>query len=403
MRTIFVIISLLSAAFFTACADDAPAADTAPAVDSTSFIRKQIDADRKELMLDTFIKARFDNDQFSGSVLIAQRGIILYKKNIGWEDKLHHRKLSDSSAIQLASVSKQFTAAAIMLLQQRGVLRYHDAVKKYLPSFPYDGVTVHHLLTHRGGLDRYTNVCDNYYRQVGEEPERFSTDSALEILQLKCPRPARQPDTKFEYSNTGYAYLAKIVETVTDTAFAEFMRINFFLPLDMHHTYVGTDGKQHQHQAKGYYKNWNGWQDNFLDSVNGDKGVYSTVDDMFKWDHALRNGTILSKKTLEQAYTPFSPDLQGKRYWNYGYGWRIINFNNGKKAVFHNGWWHGFTSAFYRDLSDDITIIILCNKYNKGIYNTRAIVKLLGGTVVDLPEEAEEGGEDITPATRKKK
>jgi CubicO group peptidase (beta-lactamase class C family) len=131
--------------------------------------------------------------------------------------------------------------------------------------------------------------------------------------------------------------------------------------------------------------------------------VYSSVDDMFKWDHALRNGTILSKKTLEQAYTPFSPDLQGKRYWNYGYGWRIINFNNGKKAVFHNGWWHGFTSAFYRDLSDDITIIILCNKYNKGIYNTRAIVKLLGGTVVDLPEEAEEGGEDITPATRKKK
>ncbi|MBI3512443.1 MAG: beta-lactamase family protein [Bacteroidetes bacterium] len=358
----------------------------APAIDSTAIIYKLINGDQKHSQLDTFFQHRFKDGVFSGCVLVAQRGVVLYEKSFGWRDHEQRDSLTLDCSFQLASVSKQFTAAAIMLLRQQGKLKYSDSPEKYLPGFPWSGITIEQLLTHRAGLDKYTNICDNYFRQQKiDEPPVYTNDSVLALMKRLDVRAAHAPGEKFDYSNTGYVVLASIVEKISGQKFCDFMQANFFIPLKMTHTWINTDGKDHPGKTKGYFKQWSWWQDNFLDGVAGDKGVFSSVEDLFKWDRALKNGSILKKETLAEAFTGHSPDLLKKKNQDYGYGWRILSFDDGAKSVFHNGWWHGYTSAFYRGISDDVTIIILCNKFNKGIYYPRPILEILGAHVMPLP------------------
>ena len=146
-------------------------------------------------------------------------------------------------------------------------------------------------------------------------------------------------------------------------------------------------GQEHVHRSRCYYKTWIRWEDSFLDEVSGDKGVFASVGDMFIWDRALRNGEVISTELLQKAFTGYSEELSGKKTWNYGYGWRTVDFPDGARAVFHNGRWHGYTSTFYRGISDDVTIIILCNKFNRGIYNVQPVLKLLNAHYLDTHDE----------------
>ncbi|MEO5643511.1 MAG: serine hydrolase domain-containing protein [Bacteroidia bacterium] len=389
-------VFLLSAFLVTACHTPEPEQKT-PAIDSTPFIFKEINGTVKQQQLDTFFNHRFVDGKFSGCVLIAQKGIVLYKKAFGWADHEKKDSLAITSSFQLASVSKQFTAAAIMLLHQEGKLNYDDTVGKYIPGFYYHGITIRELLTHRAGLDKYTNICDNYYREKGCEPAAFNNDSAIAIMSMLHVRPFWPAGKKFEYSNTGYVILAGVVEKISGMPFHHFMEENFFDPLGMKHTWIATDGKEHKEKTKGYFGKWNWWRDNFLDGVTGDKGVFSSVEDLFLWDRSLKNGTIIKVDVLKEAFTGYSPELGKKHYWNYGFGWRTITFDDGANAAFHNGWWHGYTTAFYRGLSDDVTVIILCNKMNKGIYNLQPVLSILGAHILPVVEE-----ENVEPDTSPK-
>jgi CubicO group peptidase (beta-lactamase class C family) len=388
---------LLSTIFLVACHPPEPEPVALLVVDSTPIIFSSINGALKTQQLDTFFSHRFVDGKFSGCVLVAQKGIVLYKKAFGWANHEKKDSLTLASSFQLASVSKQFTAAAIMLLHQEGKLNYDDTVGKYIPGFFYHGITIRELLTHRGGLDKYTNVCDNYYREKGCEPGLFTNDSAIAIMSMLRVRPFRDPGKKFEYSNTGYVILASLVEKVSGKPFHRFMSEKFFEPLGMQHTWLATDGKEHEGKTKGYFGKWNWWQDNFLDGVTGDKGVFSSVEDLYMWDRALKNGTVIKNEILQEAFKGYSPELDAKRYWNYGFGWRTITFEDGANAAFHNGWWHGYTTTFYRGLSDDVTVIILCNKMNKGIYNIQPVLGILGAHMLPLPEE-----ENIEPDTSPK-
>lgn len=397
-------MSKLAALFFilllaSSCANEPEkAAAKPPVIDSTPIIFQQINGTVKQQQLDTFFSHRFEDGKFSGCVLIAQRGIVLYEKAFGWRDHDKRDSLQISNSFQLASVSKQFTAAAIMLLQQQGKLNYDDTAGKYISGFPWHGVTIRHLLTHRAGLDKYENICDNYYRDRKlEPPSYFNNDSVIRLMTVLNVRAFKKPDEKFKYSNTGYIILADIVEKISGKPFHAFMKENFFDPLGMKNTWVDTDGQEHAGKTRGYFGKWKWWSDNFLDGVTGDKGVYASVGDMYLWDRALKNGTILKAETLNDAFTGASPELAEKRAWNYGFGWRTINFDDGAKAVFHNGWWHAYTTTFYRGLTDDVTIIILCNKQNKGIYNTRPLLAILGAH--HLPFDEEEGAADPDSAS----
>ncbi|MGL4597139.1 MAG: serine hydrolase domain-containing protein [Bacteroidia bacterium] len=389
MRGLFVFCGFLF--FLWGCSSsvaEKPIADTQPKFDSTPLIYKQIDGAKKAKAIDAIFSAKHDADLFNGSVLVAQRGVVVYKKTFGWFDYGKKTRLADTSAIQIASVSKQFTAAAIMLLKQRGLLRYDDPVEKYLPNFPYTGITIRHLLTHRSGLSRYTDMCDIYFRELGNDPDVYNNDSVLALMNRLKPAPFAKPGEKFKYSNTGYVLLASVVEKISKQKFAAFMQINFFDTLGMKHTWINDNPKNQAGKAISYYRKWERWDENYLDAVTGDKGVYTNPTDLFIWDRALKQGSILSRETVQDAFIGASPELEEKEYWNYGFGWRTIAFKeDGAKAVFHNGWWHGSTSVFYRGVSDDVTIIILCNKFNRGIYNVQAILQLLGAHHLPFEEE----------------
>jgi len=385
MQKLFFILSIFF--LFSSCATKAPDVKKVAAIDSTAIIFKQINGAVKEQQLDTFFQHRFVDGRFSGCVLVAQRGVVLYKKSYGWADHEKRDSLQLTSAFQLASVSKQFTAAAIMLLHQEGKLNYDDTVGKFIHGFIYHGITIKQLLTHRGGLDKYTNICDNYYREKGCEPATFNNDSAIAIMEALNVRPFRKPDTKFEYSNTGYVILADVVEKISGQPFCEFMQENIFTPLKMQHTWIATDGKTHAEKTKCYFGKWSWWQDEFLDGVTGDKGVYSSVEDMYLWDRALHDGTILKPEIIKEAFVGYSQELDKKKYWNYGFGWRTISFEDGATAVFHNGWWHGFTSSYIPLKDENVTIIALSNKFNKSTYAVRKLSVLFGDYPFKIEDE----------------
>ncbi|MCA6361966.1 MAG: beta-lactamase family protein [Bacteroidetes bacterium] len=367
------------------------------AIDSTPILRKLIDADRKAYQLDTHFAKLAATNNFSGSVLIAQRGVVLFHKAYGWANVSRHDSLTLSSGIQLASVSKQFTAAAIMLLQQEKKLNYDDPLQRWFPDSIFSGITIRHLLTHRSGLPTYTYFCDDYYREQKRVPAYFNNDSMLALMRKLKPSPDHRPNEKFDYNNTGYVLLAMVVEKISGQSFAGFMHTRFFKPLGMKNTWVNTDTSRLNNRALAYFRKWEHWEDNYFDNVTGDKGVISTPEDLFIWDRALKQHKILTKETLQLAFTGASPELKGKETWNYGFGWRIRTFDDGARAVFHNGWWHGYTTAFYRGISDDVTVIILCNKVNKSIYRVDPVLAMLGAHY--LPWQTDEGteGGDTTP------
>ncbi len=355
---------------------------------STQYCGSRSMAGEKEIRLDTFFQTKFIDGTFSGCVLVAERGRILYEHAFGWENHEQRDSLTLESSFQLASVSKQFTAAAVLLLVQKGELSLEDTLRKFFPELPYYNVTIHDLLCHRGGIDKYTNICDKYYRDKGiDPPSEYTNDSVVALFSRLNVKAIRKPDEKYDYSNTGYVLLASVVEHVSQKPFHTFMKENFFVPLGMNHTWVNGDTATHVHMARGYYRQWNRWDDGFLDRVAGDKGVYSSVEDMLKWDRALRQGIIVNMDMQQLAYAPYSNELVGKKTWNYGYGWRTVDFPDKARAVFHNGWWHGYTSAFYRGITDDVTIVMLCNKYNRGIYNVQPILEILGAHFIQQEEE----------------
>jgi CubicO group peptidase (beta-lactamase class C family) len=136
------------------------------------------------------------------------------------------------------------------------------------------------------------------------------------------------------------------------------------------------------HRTKGYESNWKFSGIDYLDGVTGDKGIYSTVEDLLKWDRALYAGELIKKSTLEEAFVPAGK--KRKSFKNYGYGWRIIGDDDADKIVYHNGWWRGYNTSFVRRLSDETTIIILGNRHSRNIYDIKSILSLLGGSTADL-------------------
>jgi CubicO group peptidase (beta-lactamase class C family) len=298
---------------------------------------------------------------FNGNVLVGIHGTAIYKNSFGFSDLKTREPLNIKSAFQIASVSKQFTAVAIMMLHEQGKLEYTDTIQKFIPDFPYKNITVKQLLSHRSGLPNYMYFSGKYWKKKGEY---LTNEQVLAQMIKNKPRPEFLPDRRYKYSNTGYAMLALIVERISGLPFDEFMEQNVFQPTGMHSTFVYNprNRKTLEYETKGYNKNRRKAPIDFLDGVTGDKGIYSTVEDMFLWDQALYTEKLVKQSTLEEAFTPASYDY--KRDNNYGYGFRLDTLSDGSRIVYHGGWWRGYNSLFVRRLNDHTAIIILCNKVN---------------------------------------
>jgi CubicO group peptidase (beta-lactamase class C family) len=339
--------------------------------------------------LDTFYAKRVAMG-FNGQVLIGYKGKVLYERYFGLANRETGQMIDKNSPSQLASTSKPFTAMAVCLLKDRGLLAFDDYVQKYIPEFPYANITIRNLLTHRSGLPDYLHFASGF--RLPENGNTLMSNSELmEIITRKAPKLNFTPDTRFTYCNTNYAVLSYLIGRVTNMPFSQFMKYMIFEPLGMKNTYIFDAAATH---PANYCKNYKGSQwaeqkDMFLDGVSGDKGCYSTVQDMYKWDQALYKGILVKQKTLNEAYSPYSFEKPGVK--NYGLGWRMLVYPN-QKIIFHNGYWHGCNNCFYRFLDDNFSIIILGNKYNRGnYYQPQGIFSIINGAgSADAEWETEE-------------
>lgn len=301
-------------------------------------------------------------NQFNGSILIAKNGVVVYEKYAGYKDFRAKDSLTAETPLQIASTSKTLTSAAVLMLVQQGKLSLDAPVYQFFPGFPYPDVTVKMLLSHRSGLPEYLY----FFEKNGWDRNKFATnDDVINALITWQPGRASNVDRRFDYCNTNFVLLASIVEKVSGVPFPEFMKKNIFEPLQMNNTYVFTINDTGRSTQSYDWRN-SKWQMDFSDGTYGDKNVYSTPRDLLKWDQALYSGKIISKELQDLAYTPLSNER--RTLHNYGLGWRLLVYPNGKKVVYHNGRWHGFNSAFGRLTDEKVTIIMLTNKFNRNVY-----------------------------------
>ncbi len=318
---------------------------------------------------------------FNGNVLLSHNGKVLYKHAFGYSDLRSKTPLDIESAFQLASVSKQFTSVAIMILHDQGKLDFSDPIRKYFPTLPYRNVTIRHLLGHRSGIPDYMIFAGRYWKNKKE----FLTNSDLvEMLIAHHPRPEFAPNQRYKYSNTNYALLASLVEHVSGLSFDEFMERHVFSVLGMNNTIVFNPEKRHifHFETTGYNKGSAPAREDYLSGVVGDKGIYSTVDDLFLWDQALYTARLVKQSTLDEAFTPQRRNCKDDS--NYGYGWRIARGGGEKKIAYHAGWWRGYTSLCVRRPEDKTCIIVLSNTVNWSFRNIDRLLDIVDSKDTDV-------------------
>ena len=329
--------------------------------------------------LDKFYQAQV-RAGFNGSVLIGYRGFVIYERYFGYSNRERRTPMAFNSSCQLASISKTFTGAAILYLYQRKHLNIDDPVTAFIKDFPYPGITLRMLLDHRSGLPDYTKWVPNYHKDMRTP---IDNDEMIRLMVQHKPHLEFKANTRFTYCNTNFAVLAKVIEVVTEMSYSDFMTEYIFKPLGMNHTFVYDPNKGLPDEATiSYNYKWGREPDMFADGVHGDKGIYSTPEDMYRWDQSFYENRLLNNETIELAYGPCSFERPGVK--NYGLGWRMLCFPNGNKVIYHNGWWHGNNTSFYRLIKDNFTIVVLGNKFNKSIYRQAgAICNIVRGVSAD--------------------
>ena len=317
------------------------------------------------------------NNQFNGTVLVAENGKVLFKGAFGYGDYLAKRKLVVESPCYLASVSKQFTTMAVMLLKEKGKLNYDDPLSKYFPEFPdyAKDVSIRQMMNHTSGIP------DHY--GLGIYKPGLTNDDVFQTL-IKQEKLDFAPGEKYSYSNGAYIMLSMIVEKISGQPFPVYMKENIFTPLEMDNTCVFDEKTPAiKNRAIGYTPAWT--KEDYEIFTTGAGGMYSTVEDLFKWDQALYSEKLISQKTLDEAFT--STKLNDGSVTGYGYGWGIGENADGGKIVRHSGGLNGFRTFIERDLLHKQTIILLTNNgstYLNGIL--AAIRNIQNGKEYEIPK-----------------
>ena len=340
-------------------------------------IRKEINADKKAALIEQIIQQKIA-EGFNGNVLIAQKGVIVYQKAFGFanfEDTITNNL---QSKFQLASLSKTFTAVAIMQLAEAGKIGLDFTVKDYYPNFPYDGITIRSLLCHRSGLPFYQYTFDKTVRETKIYPTNQQIMEWFATV-LPTPKMFNQPDHYFGYNNTNFAVLAALVEKVSGKSFDVYMHDHIFRPAGMKDAYIVTTKNDsiNINRTIGYQFGKRLPKD-YYDDISGDKGVYATLNDLLNWYEALKNNKLISKESFREMIMPRSFEFPGLR--NYGYGFRLwVNAQQQTDYVYHTGWWKGYNTIMFFDPRQDFVIILLSNRYNRTVYNIKQLIEIMHG------------------------
>jgi CubicO group peptidase (beta-lactamase class C family) len=306
------------------------------------------------------------------AVMVIREGRTVFEWGYGVTDLRTLRKIDGRTNFRLASLTKQFTAACIMLLARDGKLHYDDHLTDFFPEFPAYGksILVRNLLNHTSGLEDYEELLMKQYPDTPPEKIPQILDAGVLKL-LEQQTSAKFPaGTQWEYSNSGYAVLAMIVEKVSGKTFGQFLEERIFKPLKMNSTLAYEKGKNEvSNRAYGFTKENDGWRETDqspTSAVLGDGGIYSSVEDLAKWDRALRQHTLLSEAEMRPALTPAQPTKGPAKYQdgstvNYGFGWGLDPYRNHKR-IFHDGETIGFRTTIQRFPDDELTVIVLANR-----------------------------------------
>ncbi len=323
-----------------------------------------VDQVYKEFKIDSIFRNLSSNNRFNGCVLVAQHGQILYKNSFGIANPILNEPLNTNSVFQLASVSKTITGVAVLQLIEDEKLGLDDFVSLYFPSFPYTAVTIRHLLSHTSGIPDYIKLGNAYYKARNGY---ITNEDAMNALIAANLSPSFFPGSRFRYNNSNYAILALLVEKITGTSFPKYVKTNIFDVLGMTNSFVAHPEKIWEMSNRTFgFSGRNMASNDMFDGVFGDKGAYSTVEDMYKFDRALYPGILLNEETLKLAFTNNVFDARSSK--KYGLGFRLREDQNNQKIIYHNGWWHGYRTAFHRRESDNSCVIILSNRLDKCVY-----------------------------------
>jgi CubicO group peptidase (beta-lactamase class C family) len=319
-----------------------------------------------------FSAAGLKNEDAPGAaVLVLKDGRVVLERGYGLADLSSRSRIGPNTNFRLASVSKQFTAMAIMLLVHDGKLHYEDRLTDVFPDFPEYGksITIRHLLQHTSGLQDYEDLMPAADPGIPVEQIQIQDAGVLDLLK-KQTSTKFTPGTRWDYSNSGYVVLGLIVQKLSGKSFPDFLRERIFLPVGMTNTVAYVRGRnQISNRALGHSfedGKWKQTDQSPTSATLGDGGIYSSLEDLAKWDRALREHALLSGREMEAALTPVKvPEGQATEPDGspaaYGFGW-FLNPYKGNKRMWHYGETIGFRTAIQRFKRDDLSIVILCNR-----------------------------------------
>jgi CubicO group peptidase (beta-lactamase class C family) len=322
--------------------------------------------------IDAIFASLKSNNAPGAAVFVVHNGQVEFRQGYGVTDLRTLHKIDPKTNFRLASFTKQFTAACIILLVHDGKLHYGDHLTDIFPEFPAYGksITVRNLLNHTSGLPDYEDVLMKQYPNTPDEKIPQILDAGVLKLLEQQSSGKFAPGSKWEYSNSGYAALAMIIEKVSGKSYGQFLQERIFVPLKMNNTLAYEKGKNEvPHRAYGHTQTdgtWHETDQSPTSAVLGDGGIYSSIDDLAKWDRALADHTLLTEAEMQPALTAVQPtDGPAKSpdgsSVSYGFGWFVDPYK-GHKRMSHDGNTIGFRTTIQRFPDDKLTIIILANR-----------------------------------------
>ena len=340
--------------------------------DETELTANYIQSKKNQIQY--FYNLNWPAKAMNGSFLVAKNGKIIFEKYNGFSDFQSRKLITPETPLHIASVTKVITATAILLLVDAKKLDLDAKLNSILPTFPIEAITIKTLLNHRSGLKSYAYFTNK--KEIWDCTKTLTNNDLLKIMASNNIPVEFDADKSFSYSNTNYALLALVIEKITGLKYPDAIKKMIFEPLQMKNSYVFEFDKDCNTAAPSYKWNNQKYGIDFLDAIYGDKNIYSTPRDLLKFDLARHSKHFLNPDLVKQIYAGYSYEHQGTK--NYGLGIRMIEWENGQKFYFHNGWWHGNTSSYISLEKEHLTIIALSNKFNRATYKVKRVASLFG-------------------------
>lgn len=330
--------------------------------------------------LENYMSKLEENRYFNGSVLVGYKGEILLSRGYGWSNIEHTVPNTPQTKYRIGSITKGFTAMAVLQLQEQGLLSVLEPIRNYIPDFPKgDQITIHHLLTHTSGIPDFVKFPD-YWTRIMRLPSTLDqTIDLFKNLPLEFI-----PGERFSYCTSSYILLTKMIERLSKQSYASFLNRYIFGPLKMNDTGV-DDGRTIVHNLASGYSVWKEiihTEHMDMSIPVGGYGLYSTVEDLYRWDQALYTNKLVSYESLQSMFTPHLE--------NYGYGWAVQQLEIGNKyhtCISHYGDINGFCGNILRFVNDNLTVIILSNlNITPVTWIGKNLVRLFFGVPISFPE-----------------